>query len=285
MTINLPATLFLCLTMTAGLAPANPLAKRIEQLEAEVSELREMVRRMDWRSANNTSSVRGEYRVRSGDSLWGISRRTGINVNRLKAANPGLDPRRLRIGMKIKLPRQGNHSTKSVNRRTVTDETYIVRSGDTLSHIAKAHGLKIAQITSANPGLKPDLIRIGQKLVLPGKPAKPARFQKPRPTKAKQTAAPKPAKPTRPTPEPPLVETSRPPIDTPEVSPAKQAADPIPEALPRPMKLVVIQKNTRFFEIAKQHQSSVDELNRLNEVSLSSNQMVKAGSQLYVPKR
>jgi len=61
--------------------------------------------------------------------------------------------------------------------------TYIVAKGDTLSQIARRYDLTVAEIMTLNGISNPNTIRIGQKLVLPGKvdisnPVKPA----PKPT-------------------------------------------------------------------------------------------------------
>ncbi|HAP42821.1 MAG TPA: lytic transglycosylase [Spirochaetaceae bacterium] len=44
---------------------------------------------------------------------------------------------------------------------------YYVKSGDTLSAIARHYGVSLTMIGRLNPGLRPDLIRIGQRLVIP----------------------------------------------------------------------------------------------------------------------
>lgn len=46
-------------------------------------------------------------------------------------------------------------------------DLYEVVRGDTLTKIAKAHGVPIDAIRKANPGLDPNKIEVGQKLVLP----------------------------------------------------------------------------------------------------------------------
>ena len=46
--------------------------------------------------------------------------------------------------------------------------TYTVRSGDTLSEIAKSHGTSVSALATANKLRDPDLIRVGQVLTLPG---------------------------------------------------------------------------------------------------------------------
>lgn len=51
--------------------------------------------------------------------------------------------------------------------------TYTVKSGDTLTRIAKKQGLNIDAIRDLNPKLKnPNSLKVGQKIVLPGKTAK-----------------------------------------------------------------------------------------------------------------
>lgn len=54
------------------------------------------------RSSRNYGS--GDYyTVRSGDTLWAISRRTGVSVGRLERLNPEIHPRSLRPGMRLRL--------------------------------------------------------------------------------------------------------------------------------------------------------------------------------------
>jgi LysM repeat protein len=43
------------------------------------------------------------YVVKSGDSLSGISVKTGVSVPRLESLNPGVDPAALRTGQRLRL--------------------------------------------------------------------------------------------------------------------------------------------------------------------------------------
>ena len=53
-------------------------------------------------------------------------------------------------------------------------EVYRVRSGDTLSAIAQAHGVSLAELESANPDIHhPDLIRVGQAIHIPPRAGPP----------------------------------------------------------------------------------------------------------------
>ena len=45
---------------------------------------------------------------------------------------------------------------------------YVVREGDTLSSIAQAYGVTIAQIIEANSLANPDVLSIGQEIIIPG---------------------------------------------------------------------------------------------------------------------
>jgi g-D-glutamyl-meso-diaminopimelate peptidase len=46
-------------------------------------------------------------------------------------------------------------------------DTYTVRPGDTLYRIARAYYTTVDAIVTANPGIDPDMIRVGQRLVIP----------------------------------------------------------------------------------------------------------------------
>jgi LysM repeat protein len=62
-------------------------------------------------------------------------------------------------------------SVPEPEERSWTTETtsYVVRKGDSLSVIAKRYGLSVAEISALNGIANPNLVREGQKIVLPGK--------------------------------------------------------------------------------------------------------------------
>jgi LysM repeat protein len=51
----------------------------------------------------NTSTAR-TYVVKAGDSPYSIAKKSGVKLEALLTANPGLDPRRLRVGQTLNLP-------------------------------------------------------------------------------------------------------------------------------------------------------------------------------------
>ncbi len=54
--------------------------------------------------ANGSPAAPGTHVVRRGESLWVIARKRGVSIRQLTRLNPGLRPKRIRIGAKIRLP-------------------------------------------------------------------------------------------------------------------------------------------------------------------------------------
>lgn len=50
------------------------------------------------------SAATGEYKVEPGDNFWKIARKFDCKVADIEALNPDVDPARLRVGQKIKVP-------------------------------------------------------------------------------------------------------------------------------------------------------------------------------------
>lgn len=120
-----------------------------------------------------------EYTVAAGDSFYSIGKRFGISMKAIAEANPGVDPTRLKIGQKLRLP-ASQTATPAAAPATAATETageqvYVVKSGDTLTRIAAKFGTTVKALRAAN-NLKTDRIKVGDKLRIPVKttPAAPA---------------------------------------------------------------------------------------------------------------
>ncbi len=88
-------------------------------------------------------------------------------------------------------------------------EVYVVQKGDSLSKISKRFNVKLNAIVAANPGIKPDRIRIGQKVKIPGAaPAASAVAAAPSAPAAKKAPAAMPASASAANLTPPPVKTS-----------------------------------------------------------------------------
>jgi peptidoglycan DL-endopeptidase LytE len=99
------------------------------------------------------------YTVQSGDTLWRISQNNKITVNEIKQWN-NLTSDTLYVNQKLSLLAPHSHHTE-------TTVTYTVKSGDTLSGIAKAYDTTVTELKSLN-GLTSDMIYVGQKLTVNG---------------------------------------------------------------------------------------------------------------------
>ena len=124
-----------------------------------------------------------DYLVVKGDSLYKIAKANHITSKALTDANPGVDAK-LKIGQTLHVPvatesaatatapasTTAPSATASSATTAKATETggikYVVKSGDTLGRIAKAHGTTVKAIKVAN-GLTNDRIPVGKTLKLP----------------------------------------------------------------------------------------------------------------------
>lgn len=126
------------------------------------------------------------HTVRKGETLYGIARNYGISVSALISANGITDPSRLVAGMKLVIPGgtgsdastpaaaspalstpQTTTSDSSATVKTAYKEYTVVR-GDTLYGIARAHGVRVDEITGVND-MKGTVVKVGQTLRIPVK--------------------------------------------------------------------------------------------------------------------
>ena len=98
------------------------------------------------------------YRVRRGDTIYGIALKYGITQRSIRKTN-NLRTSRLRIGQRLVLvipPRAQPRLTSGKN-------VHVVRRGETLSSIARRHGTTVTKIRMLN-NLRTTRISIGQRL-------------------------------------------------------------------------------------------------------------------------
>ena len=150
------------------------------------------------------------HTVKKGEFLSGISRKYNVKMSAIVAANPGINPNRIRIGQKLTIPGSVSapksnvmlasapapagvapaaaNTTAPVKVKpafkpyTGPTKEYVVKGGDSLGKIALASGISIRALKDLN-GLKKDNVRVGQKLKVPAEKAVSEK-----PAVAKQTA-------------------------------------------------------------------------------------------------
>lgn len=104
------------------------------------------------------------YRIRPGDSWWGLSRRFNVPVSALKQFNQ-TSSNTLRTGQWVLIP--GHQEDKKRGKNVAFQGVYTVKSGDTLWGIARSLGVGVEDINQANPGLSARQLSVGQKIRLP----------------------------------------------------------------------------------------------------------------------
>ncbi|MGO8836949.1 MAG: LysM peptidoglycan-binding domain-containing protein [Limisphaerales bacterium] len=112
-----------------------------------------------------------EYVVVRGDTLGKIAKRNGVTLKALEAANPGVEPAKLKVGQKLVIPAGGTAPAGAAAASETGmggGETYVVKSGDNLTKIARAHSTTPKAIKAEN-NLSSDHIKVGQKLKIPAK--------------------------------------------------------------------------------------------------------------------
>jgi LysM repeat protein len=140
-----------------------------------------------------------DYTVIKGDTFASIAKKSGVSVRAVQDANPGVDPRKLKIGQKLHLPPAASASTSAApgtapmaadTASSGGELTYKVKSGDTLTSIARHFHVSIKALESAN-NLTTTSIRVGRTLKIPGSAA-PAETAPSAPTSAPAPASPAP---------------------------------------------------------------------------------------------
>ncbi len=134
-----------------------------------------------------------KYTIGEGDTISSIAQTLGIPRSELMEANSLREGQQIYIGDQLIVPQpqlkespeqqlasndtptrkpapssKKEETTKPAGPTSPEAGSYTVKSGDTLSRIAKQHGISIAALKTAN-NLSSDLITLGQTLKIPGK--------------------------------------------------------------------------------------------------------------------
>ena len=139
------------------------------------------------------------YVVKPGDTLRSIAAAHGTTIGAIVRANNMANPDVIYPGQRLTIPVRGGSApaaapapTAPTKPTTGASVYHTVKLGDTLDKVARAYGTSAAAIIAANGIRNPDLIWVGQKLLIsgstkPGAPAsKPTVKPKPQPAPASQ---------------------------------------------------------------------------------------------------
>lgn len=103
--------------------------------------------------------------VQNGETLGGIAAKYGVRLPALAAQNGLTSKSGVRVGQELVIP------TDPAARRegTVKTITYTVKGGDTLSEVAKKHGVTVTELEKLNGMSRKATLRVGQTLQIPAK--------------------------------------------------------------------------------------------------------------------
>ena len=130
--------------------------------------------------STQAAATTSEYTVRSGDTLIGIAQRHGTTARAVAALNGLSLAKHIHPGQRLRVPTSGITAAKAASSTATaapksaptpapaaTTTDYSVRSGDTLSGIAKRHGTTARAIAGLNGISLSAHIHPGQKLRIP----------------------------------------------------------------------------------------------------------------------
>ena len=106
-----------------------------------------------------------EYKVEKGDTLYGISKRYGVSVDKICDAN-GMELNSvLKIGQVLEIP---SMDSEPVQKSSVKKyETYKIKKGDTLYRLALDYDLSVNQLLNYNSLDASVALQIGQEIRIP----------------------------------------------------------------------------------------------------------------------
>jgi membrane-bound lytic murein transglycosylase D len=115
----------------------------------------------------------GRHRVQPGETLSGIAARYGVSVDDIQTANSLSSPKLLQAGAWLIVPSNGP-GARTAARPTPGapfSGNYQVKTGDTLSEIARQHNVTVTVLRQANNLESPESLKIGAWLKVPSTPA------------------------------------------------------------------------------------------------------------------
>ncbi len=120
------------------------------------------------------------HKVKSGQTLYSLSRRYGTSVQSIRDENGGLSAG-LKVGQTLKIP-YGKEVKEAVSEALPSDaKVHTVGKGETLFSISRKYGLKVEQLKNLNK-LTSNALALGQKLIVEA--GTPTVVQPPKPVEA-----------------------------------------------------------------------------------------------------
>ena len=255
------------------------------------------------------------YKVKRGDTLSGIAYRHGVRMSDLAACNnlTGKKVNALYVGQTLTIPEGGVYNpNRAPKKRAVAPKTkvkrtsgkkvapkpaaalpadgiYVVKSGDTLDRIGRRYGVSGRAIAKENNIAVTKMLRIGDKLRIPGKATVATKSATPAAanTQSTQISASELGNDLDPNAGIETQATDNAPAATqPAAAPAAESTTPAaaPAAAPADARTesIEVPNDTTVEEYSKQIMVSVEDLRRLNP-AIPADGKLKGGTYLVIP--
>ncbi len=119
-----------------------------------------------------------EVEVPDAATLDVVAQAAGVSQEELERLNPqllrGLTPAGRTTRLRVPAGRGGMFRTAFARvppEERVTFLEHTVQNGETLTHIARRHGVDVADLRAANPDIRPRRMQIGQRVIVPKAPS------------------------------------------------------------------------------------------------------------------
>ena len=117
-------------------------------------------------SSASQATTSGTYTVKAGDTLSSIASSYNTTTAALASANSISNANLIYVGQVLKVTGTSSSTSTTTSSTSSTSGSYTVKSGDSLSAIAAAHGLNWKTLAAKNNIASPYVIYVGQQLSL-----------------------------------------------------------------------------------------------------------------------
>lgn len=150
---------------------------RVTTLEGDVRQIRSNpVLSSNYNNAamNNIGLTNAQnHIVKKGETLTLIARQHGVSINSIVQNNGIKNPNIILTGQKLiinpinNIPNSSRLSNSQIQTKKTEGSEYQILEGDTISRIAKSHGISNETLISSNGDINPNQIQIGQIIKIP----------------------------------------------------------------------------------------------------------------------